>query len=313
MPCASPAGPMTDLFGREVALVPVSQRPGKAAGLMTLVTSGLIGRDSSASAVLQRSLESRLMTQLDTAGSTLFKLTWRGRRTPLGRRYLERAVSVRRTSAKGFTSWPTPTQGDHKSDGPKALGRIQTNPLSCDIRLRNVATLTGWATPIANDSEKRGYVRGNLGLAGMAQITGWPTPTGEDSPCVGPRNGKIDNLSAAAKATWATPKSRDWKDTAGMAVTATNPDGSERDRTDRVAAQALLTSLTASGETRIGYSARDGIVTIGSGAQLNPEHSRWLMGLPRIFSKCAERIMKRSHLRPKLKTVCSNSKDMVTP
>ena len=75
---------------------------------MTLVTSGLIGHDSSASASLQRSLESRLMTRLDTAGSTLFKLTWKGRTTPLGRRYLERAASVRRTSGNGCTSWPTP-------------------------------------------------------------------------------------------------------------------------------------------------------------------------------------------------------------
>src|ERR1700678_3440715 len=70
-PCDSPAGPMTDLFGREVAPVPASPRREKAEGLMTLVTSGLLGIDSSPSQILQRSLENRLMTRLDTAGSTL--------------------------------------------------------------------------------------------------------------------------------------------------------------------------------------------------------------------------------------------------
>jgi hypothetical protein len=54
---------------------------------------------------------------------------------------------------------------------------------------------------------------------------------------------------------------------------------------------AVQASLTASGEGRIGYSARDGIVTIGNGAQLNPEHSRWLQGLPIAFSNCADTAM----------------------
>src|SRR4029077_18750084 len=116
MHSGSQAGPTTDLFGREVVPAQVSQRREKAQGLMTLVTSGLIGRDSSASASLQRSLENRLMMRLDSAGSTLFKLTWKGRTTPLGRRYLERAVSVRRTSANGFTSWSTPKQPKYSHD-----------------------------------------------------------------------------------------------------------------------------------------------------------------------------------------------------
>ena len=97
-PSDSQALPMTDLFGQAVALAPVSAPQEKAKGLQTLVTSGHIGYASSASAALQASLESRLRQQLDTAGSTLFTLTWKRRRTPLGRSYLERAASVRRTS-----------------------------------------------------------------------------------------------------------------------------------------------------------------------------------------------------------------------
>src|SRR5208282_5717597 len=102
----SPDGPMLDLFGREVVLAPVSQPLEKAKGLRTLVTSGLIGSDSSVSRALQTCLESRLMQRLDTAGSTLFNLTWKRRTTPLGRRYLERAASGRRTSGSVYIFVP---------------------------------------------------------------------------------------------------------------------------------------------------------------------------------------------------------------
>ena len=51
---------------------PASRARAKGEGLTTLVTSGLSGIPSSASAALQSSLESRLMPRLDSAGSTLF-------------------------------------------------------------------------------------------------------------------------------------------------------------------------------------------------------------------------------------------------
>jgi hypothetical protein len=301
MPCDSPTGPMTDLFGQAVAPAPVSQRPAKVAGLMTLVTSGLIGRDSSASADLQRSLESRLMTRLDTAGSTLFKLTWKGRTTPLGRRYLERAALGRRTSASACTSWPTPQRGDYRS------GMAERTESDHAQRMTDWAQLSGWPTPIANDAEKRGYVRGNLGLAGSAvlagdvsgeaiapgvpvTVRGRPTPTGEDSQCAGSRAHSMTVNSAANQcAGWGTPTAQPANSTAEKFLdhkrkAVANGSGMGISVTD-IAVQA---SLTASGEGRIGYSARDGIVKIGNGAQLNPEHSRWLQGLPIAFSNCAD-------------------------
>jgi hypothetical protein len=290
MPCDSLAGPMIDLFGREVVLAPVSQRQGKAEGLTTLATSGLIGHDSSASASLQRSLESRLMTQLDMAGSTLFKLTWKGRTTPLGRRYLERAVSVHRTSASGCTSWPTPKQPKYSHD----LEKFNREPgRTTPTDLETAALLSGWATPIANDSEKRGFVRGNLGLAGMAQIVGWPTPTGEDSQCAGSRVHSMTVNSAAGQcAAWGTPTAQPANSTAEKFLNRKRKavaNGSEMGIS--VTDIAVQASLTVSGQERIGYSAKDGIVKIGSGAQLNPEHSRWLQGLPIAFSSCADTAM----------------------
>lgn len=121
MHSGSQAGPTLDLFGQEVALVQVSQQPAKVTGLKMLATSGLIGSNSSGSADLQRSLESKLKARLDSAGSTLFKLTWKRKRTPLGRQYLERAVSARRIGDSAFTSLPTPAANEYEQRDSEAL------------------------------------------------------------------------------------------------------------------------------------------------------------------------------------------------
>lgn len=84
---------------------------------------------------------------------------------------------------------------------------------------------------------------------------------------------------------WVRPTTRDWKDTIGMATTATNPDGSLRTRLDqlpRQAASALPDRLTASGQRQIGFC-----VPTGKGVQFDPAHSRWLMGFPPEWDDCA--------------------------
>jgi hypothetical protein len=84
---------------------------------MTLVTSGLTGIPSSASAALEQSLVSRLMTRLDSAGSTLFAEKWKRRATPLRRRYWEHTARVRPTSGSACTSVPTPQTHDVTTRG----------------------------------------------------------------------------------------------------------------------------------------------------------------------------------------------------
>lgn len=75
---------------------------------------------------------------------------------------------------------------------------------------------------------------------------------------------------------WVTPTTRDWKDTSGMTA---QREGKERlDQLPRQAYTAGPLRLTVFGEMRTGS-----FVEMGNGVQLNPAHSRWLMGLPRAW------------------------------
>jgi len=71
---------------------------------------------------------------------------------------------------------------------------------------------------------------------------------------------------------WPTASARDWKDSAGMAQTGINPDGSERTRIDQLARAVFAQS---------GQPALDNHSTHGSRqGSLNPRWVETLMGLP---------------------------------
>jgi len=119
-------------------------------------------------------------------------------------------------------------------------------------------------------------------------FTSWPTTTSEDGESSA-RHGYMNKGNAGTtlldaarmvtrKGTWSTTSSRDWKDTAGMATSGINPDGSHRPRVDQLARQVLLVD---SGAMPSGSRA-----VTGSRGALNPAHSRWLMGFPPEWDDC---------------------------
>jgi hypothetical protein len=82
---------------------------------------------------------------------------------------------------------------------------------------------------------------------------------------------------AAALTSWVTPTSRDWKDSAGMTA---QRDGKER--LDQLPRQAYIRALEVNG---FGEMRTGSYVEMANGVQLNPAHSRWLMGLPRAWDE----------------------------
>ena len=214
-------------FGPEAAHAQVSALQVKAQGLQTLVTSGRYGSTSSASADLEQSLVNRLMERLDTAGSTLYRQTWKRKNTPLRRRYWALVAQERPIDDTGYTSSLTPTKSDYN------------------------ATQVQDAQAYSQKKINRKGSRSSLALI----------------------------VQANALVPLATPSARDWKDSPGIAESGVDPDGSTRFKLDQLPRQAQLAD---SGAIAIG-----GLEETKKSGQLNPEYSRWLMGLPKEWCDCA--------------------------
>ncbi|EUM54325.1 hypothetical protein L361_02349 [Enterobacter sp. MGH 15] len=247
--CGSPDGLTINQSGLAPARASLSARQAKEMGLLTSGTFGPTSSTSSASADLSMSLANRLQQVTQTYGSTLYKLTWKEWDTPSGLCRLRQRASVRRTSESGPTGWPTPVANTNPQ--PETKRGLQ--------HVSGAARLTGWQTPVANDS------------TGSTHCYSGKNQDGSPKVCL-----KLPGTALLAG--WVTPTTRDWKDTSGMTAQREG-----KDRLDQLPRQAYTCGplrLTVFGEMRTGS-----YVEMANGVQLNPAHSRWLMGLPRAWDE----------------------------
>lgn len=133
--------------------------------------------------------------------------------------------------------------------------------------------------------------RGGVNLQTAALLAGWPTPTATDGKGGYQggriRNGKLstDRLDVAAQlAGWPTPTTSNDRSPCPQEAMRTYRDNGTKiqKRLQDVAALCGPARLTVSGEMLTGSLAG-----MESGGQLDPDHSRWLMGFPPEWEDCA--------------------------
>ncbi len=309
MPCAAQAGPTNVQSGPAPVLASRSPRQAKAAGLTTSGIYGLRGSGLSVMASRGRSLSlaNKLRQNLASLGSTLFTLTWKDRVTPSERSICALRASGRRISGSDCSSWPTPTRDEAGGTPEQFLARKEALKGKCGVSLTAlnlVAQLTSWPTPHGprtGDYTVDGKTKEvRLSMQGAARLASWPTPRtvtgGAESAQRKQELGRTESgggdLQAVAQsvvspASWATPTTRDHKDGACQAQLEAGT----------VEVNALLgrqVLLAGIGETPTGSTA-----STEKRGQLNPAHSRWLMGLPPEWDACAPTATRSSRRSPK--------------
>ncbi len=269
--------------GPAVAPASLSARQAKERGLLTSGTYGPLGIGSSSSAALSLSLANRLRALC--SGSTLFRQTWKQKATPRGRQYWAHTASAHRTSGSDFTGWPTTTRQDSASSG--AAGYSTESGRHSGITLTDAARMAGWPTTTTSDHTGAGHAA--QGGFNLRTVASWATPTTRDhkdgaSAGTAPTNGLLGRQVWGA---WPTPMVRDH-------FPAHTPEYILAKKAEGHGMSNLNDHAELAGPMPSSSPAQT-----AKGGQLNPAHSRWLMGYPAVWQVCADTAMRSCRKSPR--------------
>jgi len=158
---SSRAGQRTAKSGQGLARASRSRMQEVARESATSATCGLRSDDSSPTACLQRSLESRLRARLDVNGSPEYAMTWRSWDMPSGVPICALRARAHRTSDSDCSGvqvgYPTPDAYPRSSTPKVALDRAiasrRSDSLKKTFTIQDCAQLVGYSTPAVQDAE----------------------------------------------------------------------------------------------------------------------------------------------------------------
>ena len=206
------------------------------------------------------------------------------------------SLSARQAAAQGLmtsgTCGPPSTTSSASASLQSSLESRLRARLSTLGSTLYALTWKPWVTP---SGRSRSRLRASVRRTSETELTGWPTTrSSDDEKAVRTlegarremkRKGSPQDLCQAAMTAWVTPTTRDYKDVGNLANSRMRQDGKLRtDTNPRLAFGATPTGLP---------------VGTASTGQLNPAHSRWLMGLPPVWDDCAVTAMPSSRKPPK--------------
>lgn len=258
-------GRTIDPCGRDHAPASHSASQGSEKEPMTGAIYGPLFGGSSPSENLQSSLANRLRQRMAAYGSPEYALTWKLWDMKSGPPICALRASVRRIKGRDCSGWQppkTPTGGGQAERMTAGGGRR---------KLEDQVLMAGWATPRANDAEKRGMVSEDPrnGLVNQANMSGWPTAQARDW-----RSGKSNQHRVNSRPLNGVAMNSGNLVHGGLALMGTFVESLHERINFRGALEPFIRPKKVSSKSRM----------------LNPRFSLWLMGFPQEWASCAERV-----------------------